>query len=467
MAGTQIALCFLALPAAATAAFPPSSVHTFDDVRVQMLSPTLVRVEEKGPKGFEDAATFTVVGRDSFAGVPITAVRQLPSGATKLTTAHYEVVVKPPSKLSSPQLESGSLSWKNSTCATVRQDMDGSPLSKRIAHNPVRKGLSQPACCAACDSEAECTAWVHEGTRPSSDVCYLLAAAVAEPCRGKSLGGHAAKAPPAPPPPPPSASVTILALNGTTLASILRLTSVSQQLQFPQPAATFEASTPFWAIRDSPRFVPSAAGVVPPDVAKATGVTISPALLNTSGFDGSNDAPDIYIFLPAAAAVEDEYGYAGLRSEYLTLTGPVPPLPDEAFGTWFSWYHPYNQSGAEADIARWRADDLPIDIWGLDMDWRIWANGEEGKGYFINTELFPDMAGFYDYAHRQGLSVYMNDHPMANATQLSPAEVKFRYNGLTSLFDLGLDFWWCKISMLSSLSRFACTNVANLDKYAI
>jgi len=31
---------------------------------------------------------------------------------------------------------------------------------------------------------------------------------------------------------------------------------------------------------------------------------------------------------------------------------------------------------------------------------------------------------------------------MANATQLSPAEVKFRYDGLTSLFDLGLDFWW-------------------------
>jgi len=100
------------------------------------------------------------------------------------------------------------------------------------------------------------------------------------------------------------------------------------------------------------------------------------------------------------------------------------------------------------------------------------------------------MAGFYSYAHSQGLrcayaktlldttcttpflrhfllehdhftktgsgqtqgnlkrrlvflhSVYMNDHPMANATQLSPAEVKFRYDGLTSLFDLGLDFWW-------------------------
>ena len=105
-------------------------------------------------------------------------------------------------------------------------------------------------------------------------------------------------------------------------------------------------------------------------------------------------------------------------------------------------YHPYNQSAAEADILRWRADDLPIDIWGLDMDWRIWANGEEGKGYFINTKLFPDMAGFYSFAHAHGLSVYMNDHPMAKADQLSQEEVAFRYDGLTSLFDLGLDFWW-------------------------
>ena len=91
------------------------------------------------------------------------------------------------------------------------------------------------------------------------------------------------------------------------------------------------------------------------------GVTIPPSLLNTSGFDASNDAPDVYIFLPAAAAAaadtwqttainaQDsheaaaaaakaaEYGYTGLRSEYLKLTGPVPALPDEAFGTWFSW----------------------------------------------------------------------------------------------------------------------------------
>ena len=43
----------------------------------------------------------------------------------------------------------------------------------------------------------------------------------------------------------------------------------------------------------------------------------------------------------------------------------------------------------------------------------------QGKGYFINTKLFPDMRAFYSFAHEHGLSVYMNDHPMANASQLS------------------------------------------------
>jgi hypothetical protein len=389
-------LLLLALAGTVAAALPPASVHMVGTVRVQALSPTLVRVEDKGPKGFEDARTFTVVGRETFDGVPITAAKKLPSGATQLTTAHYTIVVTPAPDTAPLPGESpaaaGSPPKENSTCATVRPDTDGSGLSERIRHEPLRKGLSQPACCAACDAEAECTAWVHQGKRPSSDICYLLAVAVAEPCPGKTLGGHAAKGPPPPPPPPPSASVTILATNGappcmingspqlsmdrhvdngalriagTVLATIPNLLSVPPQLHFPEPAG-FAASTPYWAIRDSPRFIPSAAGVVPPDVAKANGVTIPPNLLNTSGFDGSNDAPDVYIFLPSAAA---GYGYKQLRSEYLHLTGPVPPLPDEAFGTWFSWYHPYNQSAAEADIARWRSDDLPIDIWGLDMDW--------------------------------------------------------------------------------------------------
>ena len=34
------------------------------NVRVQLLSPTLVRLEQKGPKGFEDRKTYTVLNRE-------------------------------------------------------------------------------------------------------------------------------------------------------------------------------------------------------------------------------------------------------------------------------------------------------------------------------------------------------------------------------------------------------------------
>ena len=48
-----------------------NSQITVGDVRVTALSDLLVRVEPKGPHGFEDRSTFTAVGRSSFAGVPI------------------------------------------------------------------------------------------------------------------------------------------------------------------------------------------------------------------------------------------------------------------------------------------------------------------------------------------------------------------------------------------------------------
>ena len=88
------------------------------------------------------------------------------------------------------------------------------------------------------------------------------------------------------------------------------------------------------------------------------------------------------------------------------------------------------------------------------MNWRVTAGGMEGKEYKVNTALFPNMRDFMDKAHASNLAVYMNDHPMQNATpansdcmsssscQLSPHEVAFRWNGTTSLFDMGLDFWW-------------------------
>ncbi len=47
----------------------PIPAYIDGDLRVQFLSDSLVRIERKGPKGFEDRSTFTVVGR-SWSGTP-------------------------------------------------------------------------------------------------------------------------------------------------------------------------------------------------------------------------------------------------------------------------------------------------------------------------------------------------------------------------------------------------------------
>ena len=58
------------------------------EVRVQALSPTLVRIEQKGPQGFEDRKTLTVVNRN-WAGIPVVTEQQ--NGRTLLKTASYQI----------------------------------------------------------------------------------------------------------------------------------------------------------------------------------------------------------------------------------------------------------------------------------------------------------------------------------------------------------------------------------------
>ena len=111
-----------------------------------------------------------------------------------------------------------------------------------------------------------------------------------------------------------------------------------------------------------------------------------------------------------------------------------PPLP------FHTWYHPYNQTEKTTEVQRFVDDKIPLDVASLDMDWR--ALPEDKTGYGVNTTLFPDMHGFLDFVHGLKKVAFFNDHPMQRGPHLSPKEVAFRYDGLTSILDLGLDFWW-------------------------
>ncbi len=284
------------------------------NVRVQAISPTLVRIEMKGPKGFEDRATFTVVNRGKHEEDPKIVKSE---AHTTLVFKNYKVVVpvKMGDTLSGIQVKS----LKGDTLCTLSKE----PLKKRFLPRPPEKIRSFKIC-------------------------------------------------------------------------------------------------------DRPRLIPPPWGATPPPA----GNKLHP---ETSGWDTSNDAPDVYIFVPG------DGGYKVLRKDFLNLTGKIPMPPKWAFGFWDSRYYPYSDEKALGTIDDYRKRGLPLDGFVVDTDWRV--NGSHG--YEVDKRYFPDMKDFLHDAHVKNVHLMFNDHPEPVAdSALAPKEMAYRAKGLNSLLALGIDAWW-------------------------
>jgi hypothetical protein len=181
----------------------------------------------------------------------------------------------------------------------------------------------------------------------------------------------------------------------------------------------------FWFMVDTPRLIPPEWGAVPPPESYKNDPT--------SGWDISNNAEDVYIFLLEPG------NYENFRKDFLKLTGPTPMPPLYACGLWDSRYHPYTEKTALETIETYRRKQIPLDVFVVDTDWRIGAS----HGYGVNDSLFPDMERFIKRAHEKHVKLMYNDHPEPQAeTALDPMELQYRWDGLTSLFEMGIDVWW-------------------------
>ena len=112
-------LCLLVLAGAVTASAVQAGVVTMSNgsVRVELLSDTVIRVEEKVNGGFEDRISLVAVGRDDFSGVEATVSET--SAAITAKTANYTVkLYKNRTTLASDAVEvtdrDGKLVWKYS-----------------------------------------------------------------------------------------------------------------------------------------------------------------------------------------------------------------------------------------------------------------------------------------------------------------------------------------------------------------
>ena len=379
---------------------PPPSV-TIGNVRVQALSPTLLRVEPKGPRGFEDRTTFMVTSR-AWAGVKITK-----RADGMMSTAHYDVHV-----------------------SSAGDVVVTSPLGE-LLYNSTAEDTPPPRTPSPCDGmpEHNCTTsrWINPRL-PDSWICIWKN----NQCQEE--GQHLER----------------------------------NLLHWPAPL-----QRKAYGLVDSPRFF------VPDWELTPAPETVAPELQKTNGYDFSNDVDgDRYIFLLG----DDLASWHHSRVEFVKLAGGCPLLPDYAFGTWFTWFESFTLEQAKSNVTRWEDGRLPLDIWALDMNWRHTENVSIGppgaqKGQAVgevgtqdhyydhpNEVLFPGDgpygSGFtewFDWLKSRKLRTYFNDHPFPVASrnggglQTSPAEVAFRWEGLSSWMSRGLTFWWFDHNWLFSI----------------
>jgi alpha-glucosidase (family GH31 glycosyl hydrolase) len=117
---------------------------------------------------------------------------------------------------------------------------------------------------------------------------------------------------------------------------------------------------------------------------------------------------------PRGGDVEDGYlfayghDYEGALRTFDRLTGP-PPLPDRnVFGVWYSDYTPYSSTAIETALyPQFTANGVPLNTLSLDTDWK---SPNDWDGWEWNAALFPDATAFLGWAKAHGIDVTLNIH---------------------------------------------------------
>ena len=124
------------------------------------------------------------------------------------------------------------------------------------------------------------------------------------------------------------------------------------------------------------------------------------------------------------------HDYYKALGDYVRVAGRIPLPPRFAFGAWWSRYWAYSDQEIEELIRGFHENDIPLDVFVIDMDWHPTFSGERGKwdasghpkgwtGYSWNRLLFPDPDQFLVTLHADGLKTSLNLHP---ASGIQPLE---------------------------------------------
>lgn len=227
-------------------------------------------------------------------------------------------------------------------------------------------------------------------------------------------------------------------------------------------------------------------------------VPLKKGLVSRNGVSVLDDRNSILLnedgaFVPRTGHNKDDYvfaygsAYRECIRDFYKVSGAVPIVPRYALGVWWSRYRKYTQSEYEQLMDRFEAENIPLTVATVDMDWH-WTDlnprfgthyhrhvGADNPisggwtGYSWNTELFPDYRAFLQYLKSKNLHITLNLHPadgvrffedaypeMAKAMGIDPKtkqDIAFSCKDpkfWNAYFDVlhkpyekeGVDFWW-------------------------
>lgn len=174
--------------------------------------------------------------------------------------------------------------------------------------------------------------------------------------------------------------------------------------------------------------------------------------------------------------------YRKALGDFIQVAGRIPIPPKYVFGYWWSRYWNYSDREIKSIINTFEKNDIPLDVFVLDMDWHktdglVSVNGpldEFGQnigwtGYTWNKDLFPEPKKLIEWINSKQIHPTMNLHPasgipsteekynqMATVLNFNTKEkgaIPFEVSNkrfMSALFDYvlepmeqwGIDFWW-------------------------